>query len=102
MFFLWEKVKSTGLEEYQEIWMEEKSCKCLEVKWECWIKEYDSDRPDFAPALWFSTECAACGATDFKPHSEIDESTIPKEILERGLKGLKLFAVERGTEEGEK
>ena len=84
--------------------MEEKSCKCAEVKWECWIKEYDSDRPDFAPALWFSTECAACGAADFKPHSEIDESTIPKEILERGLKGLKLFAAERagGIEEDKK
>lgn len=69
--------------------MDEKTCKCLEVKWECWIKEYDSNQPDIAPSLWFSTECVLCGATNFTPHAEIDESTIPKEILERGLKGLK-------------
>lgn len=69
--------------------MDKKNCRCTEVKWECWIKEYDSDQIDFTPALWFSTECVLCGATDFKPHGELDESTIPKDILERGLKGLK-------------
>ncbi len=69
--------------------MDNNDCRCLEVKWECWIKEYDSDQPDFTPALWFSTLCLSCGKTDFKAHGELDESGIPKEVLERGLKGLK-------------
>lgn len=70
--------------------METNGCKCVEVKWECWIKEYDSGKP-VAPSLWFSTECVSCGATTFTPHSELDESTIPRHILERGLKGLRMY-----------
>ncbi len=69
--------------------MDKLACQCRELIWECWIKEYDSDVPDVLPSLWFSTECASCGAKTFKPHAEIDESVIPENILERGLKGLK-------------
>lgn len=69
--------------------MDGKTCKCVEVKWECWVKEYDSDDPGFVPGLWFSTECLSCGATDFIPHAGLDESAIPREVLERGLKWLK-------------
>lgn len=79
--------------------MDNKTCRCPDVRWECWIKEYDSDQPDFTPALWFSTECASCGKTDFKPHCELDESAIPKDILERGLKGLKMWGKGKPAEE---
>lgn len=64
-------------------------CRCVELTWECWVKEYDSDIPDVAPTLWFSTECATCGAKTFKPLAELDESEIPVDILERGRKGLR-------------
>ncbi|MBI2400156.1 MAG: hypothetical protein HYV23_03740 [Deltaproteobacteria bacterium] len=74
--------------------MEKKNCQCVELIWESWIKEYDSDQPDFTPSLWFSTECASCGAKTFTPHAELDESTIPEHILERGLKGLKRWGGE--------
>lgn len=79
--------------------MDKKTCQCMEVKWECWVKEYDSDQIDFTPTLWFSTECASCGATAFMPHAELDESAIPKDILERGLKGLKRFGEDIKAEE---
>ena len=69
--------------------MDKKACECVELKWECWVKEYDSANPDFTPGLWFSTECASCGEVKFTPHAEIDESRIPEEILARGLAWLK-------------
>ena len=75
--------------------MEKKNCQCIDVKWESWIKEYDSDQPDFTPGLWFSTECASCGAKTFTPHGDLDESAIPQNILERGLKGLKRFSEDK-------
>lgn len=75
--------------------MEKKNCQCVELIWESWIKEYDSDQPDFTPSLWFSTECVSCGAKTFTPHGDLDESTIPEHILERGLKGLKMFGKDK-------
>lgn len=72
-------------------YMDKDVCECVELIWECWIKEYDSDIPSVAPSLWFSTECASCGAKTFKPHAELDESAIPENILERGLMGLRRF-----------
>ena len=78
--------------------MDKKSCQCVELKWECWIKEYDSDNPDFITGLWFSTECAACGDMQFIPHAELDESKIPKEILARGLAWLKRQEEEKSSQ----
>lgn len=75
--------------------LDKNTCKCSEVEWECWLKEYDSEHPDVSPSLWFSTKCASCGAATFTPLSDLDESTIPKHILERGLKGLKRIGEER-------
>jgi len=75
--------------------MDKNTCQCVEVAWECWIKEYDSDVPDVPPSLWFSTECASCGAKTFRSHAELDESAIPKDILERGLKGMKRAGEEK-------
>lgn len=69
--------------------MKKKCCESEALTWECWIKEYDSDDPDFAPGLWFSMECAGCGAMDFIPHAELDEGAVPAEVLARGLKWLK-------------
>lgn len=71
--------------------MDKNTCKCVEFKWECWIKEYDSNQPDIVPSLWFSTECVSCGKTDFIQHGEVDESLVPEHILERGLLGLKKY-----------
>lgn len=72
--------------------MDKYQCLCEEVKWECWIKEYDSDNPGLAPALWYSTECVKCGAMDFKAAGELDESLIPEKILERGRAYLRKAA----------
>lgn len=69
--------------------MDSKTCQCIELKWECWIKEYDSNNPDLVPGLWFSIECASCGEMKFFPHAEVDESSVPKEILARGMAWLK-------------
>lgn len=75
--------------------MDKKTCECVEFKWECWIKEYDSNQPDIIPSLWFSKECVLCGELNYIPHSEVDESIVPKHIIERGLLGLKRYREEK-------
>ena len=62
------------------------TCPCSnKLNWECWIKVDHSDKPGIPSGLWFSSECVSCGKKTFTPHSDLDESTIPKDILERGL-----------------
>ncbi|WKZ34027.1 MAG: hypothetical protein QY316_06415 [Thermodesulfobacteriota bacterium] len=64
--------------------MEKDICPCSTLNWDCWIKVDHNAEPLIPPELWFSSECVECGKKNFAPHAELDEGTIPKDILERG------------------